>query len=105
MTPPKKAIESLQADTATMSFITKRLTASYLLMSIVFSYITEANDVLKDKGLCIGEAKQSFTRLEKDFDLYNTKMKQYTIGDVKNLDFCNDFDSLKKTINKFCFNE
>lgn len=104
MTPSKKAIESLQADAEMMSFVNKRLTASYLLMSIAFDYINEANDVLKSRGLCIGEAKASFKRLEKDFDMYNTRMKQFTIGDVKNLDFCDDFDSLKKIINEFCFN-
>jgi hypothetical protein len=104
MTPPKRAIEELQADSSKMLFINQRLAASYLLVSIAFDYITEANDILSGTGLCIGEAKQLFTRLQKDFDAYNTRMKQFTIGDVKNLDFCNDYDGLKKLTNEYCFN-
>lgn len=69
MRPPKKLIERAKENGA-IDRLNRLVSLAYLLQSVATNLHSEAEDLLRENGLLLGELKQDFNRLQAATDRY-----------------------------------
>lgn len=106
MTPKKELLEKLQND-GTHIKVDKRVSAAFLLMNLARTYIDEADELLSEYGLSIGETKRNLNMAHKSYERFASGIR--TIIDhgdhEKKLHLFCDYEELEKMVTAFITNE
>ena len=101
MTPKKSVIDALMGDQAAALDIYMGVMASYLLTSLANDYLTDATDKLRAKGMVMGETKQMFGQLQRQFDRYHKHLFAMLPGNRLSRAFMEDYDELRSIVDGY----
>ena len=97
--PKKKFIDAAQAD-GTMAEVSRLLSASYLMATLMWSFFDDATDMLKSHGLLLVDMSRATGRLNYSFKEYIAVFRDVFRNQSAQLDFAADFDTMKGAVLK-----
>jgi hypothetical protein len=105
MRPKKELIEKLRAD-GVHKKVDQRVSAAFLLMNLSRTYIDEAEELLKDYNLCVGETKKNLSMANKYYERFASELRTIVNHSNENIkkDFWSDYEHLEKMVTDFITN-
>lgn len=102
MKPKKKDIERLVQD-GVMTKVDKRVSAAFLLMNLAYTYMDDAEELLKPYRITIGPLKKELSLAKKHYEAYASNVRTLVNhADLKlQSHFFEDFEYLEKLVTGF----
>lgn len=91
MKPKKKLIEAAQKD-GSMARLNQLLSASHILLCEANGLVEEASDLMRKRGLMLGEIKQQHTHFVQAADAYFKEFASMITDEQSKMDMFGDMD-------------
>lgn len=99
MLPKKRLIDRAIAD-GSIDRLNRLLSAAHILMCVANEFFEESSDLMKIKGLMLGDIKKRYTNYQYSADLY---FKEFaSMVDGSKMDMFADMEQLEGLCRKFC---
>jgi hypothetical protein len=99
MLPKKRLIERAIAD-GSIDRLNRLLSAAHILMCVANEFFEESSDLMKIKGLMLGDIKKKYTNYQYYADIY---FKEFaSMVDGNKMDMFTDMEQLDELCRKFC---
>lgn len=97
--PKKKLVDAATAD-GTMAEVSRLISASYLMANLMWSFFDDATELLKKRGLLLGDMSRVTGRLNFSFKDYIAVFRDVFREQSAQMDFAADFDTMKGAVLK-----
>lgn len=98
MLPKKKLIDRAR-ENGSIDRLNTLLSGAHILICVANSYLEEANDVMRDNGLLIGEIKKRYSNYVWNADRYFDEFAKMIVG--AKMDMFSDMESLDRVFRQW----